>query len=382
MKIAYPDYKHTNFREVYKTLSKVNQKTIDRFIDYCSITAKPNSLKKIYGKIVQLADIFDKSMSDLDLEDVRCFLKLLMNTDKAVATKNDTKKILKRFLKWKYEGKWEKMFNKLEDLRCISKNVSRKLDKIDLITADELNIIINNTDSLMYKCLILLMHETAGRPEEILKLKWKDLNLNIGEVKLNSSKTGNTRNVPIHECVGHLERYKAECFFPFAKSEDFVFKSSRSNNKSITLQTFHSALFKIEKKSKLKKHLFPYLFRHTRLSVLIKALSPKAYEKVAGHSLETGLKIYAHLDTDDVREELYEKVYKINELTPQGKNEVKRLREKIDKLEKRINDKINFENFTGELLKNEKIQEELVKILLKKGIGKKVIEMSKNQLVE
>jgi len=29
----------------------------------------------------------------------------------------------------------------------------------------------------------------------------------------------------------------------------------------------------------------------------------------AGHSLETGMKIYAHLDNDDLRQELNEKVY-------------------------------------------------------------------------
>ena len=59
---------------------------------------------------------------------------------------------------------------------------------------------------------------------------------------------------------------------------------------------------------------------------MIKELSPKVYEMYAGHSLETGMRIYAHLDNDDLRKELDEKIYKIEKLTKEDKEEIIKLK--------------------------------------------------------
>jgi polysaccharide pyruvyl transferase WcaK-like protein len=58
---------------------------------------------------------------------------------------------------------------------------------------------------------------------------------------------------------------------------------------------------------------------------MIKTLSPKVYEMYAGHSLETGMNTYSHLDNDDLRQELYDKVFQIQELTSQDKTRIEEL---------------------------------------------------------
>jgi len=58
------------------------------------------------------------------------------------------------------------------------------------------------------------------------KQKVAQINLDVGEVKLNSSKTGETRNIPLNESVSHLQRYKKECFV-LAKNDDYVFLFSK-----------------------------------------------------------------------------------------------------------------------------------------------------------
>ena len=299
---------------------------VDKFLEYCGITAGKNSLNKVKYKLAIINRFYKNKTDNLKLEDVRRFLSWLNKSDYAKGTKNDIIKIFKRFLKWKYKD-WNIRFNELKDAK-LNGNSGRQLDKEDLLTSDEMQLIVNSTDSIMYKTLFLLFQETACRPEEILNLKWKDINWNRGEIKLHSNKTDKTRFIPIKNSIGHLKRYKAECFAVIPRAEERVF--------NISIQAIHDYLGNLEKRIGFTKHLYPYLWRHSILTGMIKKLSPKAYEMFAGHSLETGMETYAHLDIDDLRQELDEKIYGMVELTQEEKDEIKALREQIKALEKQI----------------------------------------------
>ncbi len=74
------------------------------------------------------------------------------------------------------------------------------------------------------------------------------------------------------------------------------------------------------------------MYRHSILTAMIKKLTPKSYEMFAGHSLETGMKIYAHLDNDDLRQELNEKVYHLEKITREETERIKELEEQILRL--------------------------------------------------
>ncbi|MBA7683841.1 Tyrosine recombinase XerC [subsurface metagenome] len=300
-------------------------KEADKFIEYCGITARDSSLRKIKSKLDIINYFYKEKTDKLKLEDIHKFLSWVNKSNYAKSTKNDIIKIFKRFLKWKYKD-WNTRFNELKDAK-LNGNDGRQLDKEDLLTPDEMNLIISSTDSIKYKTILLLLQETACRPEEILRnLKWKNINWNKGEVKLYSNKTDKTRFIPVKNSKGHLQRYKVECFPTPPRAEEMVFGLSN--------QALSDHLNKIEKELKLTKHLYPYLWRHSVLSNMIKKLSPKVYEMFAGHSLETGMKIYAHLDTEDLREELNEKMYHIEELTPEEKEEVMKLKKEIERQDK------------------------------------------------
>jgi len=372
MKVKYPDYKNKEtFKEVFNSFTQHNQKIINKFMDYCSITAGENSLCKIKAKVVQISDIFGKELDKLNLDDFRKFLALLNKSDRAIATKNDTIKTLKRFLRFQYSD-WSKRFDNLKDGKTNTKNEGRNISKADLLTPDEMQIILKSIDSLKYKTILMLMQETANRPEEILKLKWKDINLDVGEVKLNSSKTGETRNIPLNESVPHLQRYKKECFV-LAKNDNYTFPSPYGKDKPLTPQSLNQFLSKLEKRIEFKKHLYPYLWRHSILSRMIKTLTPKVYEMYAGHSLETGMKTYAHLNTDDLRDELKKKVYLIEELTINQKEEFgkkikqleekdKQQQEKNKQHEGKINSLLKFED---KAFKISRQNSKIVKLLIK-----------------
>jgi len=328
MKCSYPDY--SSFKDVYKKQTLENRKIIDSFIEYCKISAGDSSIVKIYGKIVQICDIFNKNLNEIVLEDLRKFLALLNNSGRKTETSNDIKKVLKRFLKWKFKD-WNKRFNGFEDIKQKRKTTSEKLSKEDLLTPEEIEILMKNANELRYKVLIILLFETAARPEELLKLKWKDINLDEKEVKLSSSKTGEVRNVPINKSVARLFLYKQEYPFGVALAEDYLFPSPRNRKEHLTNQCVSDYLKHLGKNT-INKRVFPYLFRHTRLNSIRKKLSPDVYQKFAGHSIEVALATYSHIDNQDVREEMFEKIYNIEELRPEEREELKQMRKELAEL--------------------------------------------------
>jgi len=299
----------------------------EKFLEYCGITAGANSLKKINHKLIIIDNYFKGKTDNLDLEKLRGFLSWINKSNYAKSTKNDIIKVFKRFLKWKYKD-WVARFDGLKDAK-LNGNDGRQIDKEDLLTPDEMNLIISATDSIKYKAILLLLQETACRPEEILKnLKWKDISWDKSEIKLYSNKTEKTRFVPVKNSIGHLRRYRAECFSKTPRGEEMVF--------GLSSQALSDHLNKIEKELKLTKHLYPYLWRHSILSRMIKKLSPKVYEMFAGHSLETGMKNYAHLDTDDLKKELNDKIYHIEELTASERDKLKKMEEQIEQQEEKL----------------------------------------------
>lgn len=306
----------------------MGQKDVKDFLKYCGITATDSTLYKIENKINQIDKYFKGNLNNLTLKQLHEYLSYLNKQNIAISTKHDFIKVFKRFLKWKYKD-WSKRFDELKDFK-LNGNGNRKLEKSDLLTQDEMKFLINSIDSLKYKTLLLLFQETACRPEEILKLKWKDIDFNKKEIKLHSSKTDKTRYIPVKNSVAHLNRYKTECFYETPRSNDKVF--------SISAQAVKNFLDNLERRLKFSKHLYPYLWRHSILSRMIKSLSPKVYEMYSGHSLETGMKVYAHLDSDDLRKELDEKMYHFEELTKEDKEKYEELKKELEQLKEEFGD--------------------------------------------
>ena len=328
MKKVYPNYKGKKVDDVRLQFIEADSDVLNDFLNYCSITAGKKKIANIERIMLQIYDVLDYSY-EFNLEVLRSFLSVLNQSDKMTETQNDIKKVLKRFLKWRYRD-WSERFDGLRDVRMKDGRNHTKLNPSTLLKDHEIESLIRMAESLRYKAFVMLMYESAGRPEEILKLRWHDIDLERGDVKLHSSKTGRVRVNPIKESLIHLKRYYQEYPYPFVMASDFVFPSPKDRKKAVNIQVVYDYLKKISRLA-INRPIFPYLFRHTRLTALHQKLSPKAYEKFADHSIETAIKHYSHLSNDDVRDEMLEKIYHVEEIGDDAK-EVKRLESEVSKL--------------------------------------------------
>jgi integrase len=368
MKTFYPIYRGKKVIDIRLCLQPKDEKFLDDFLNYCRITAGAKKIKNIERIMLQIYDVMGNSYF-FDLEKLRRFLALLNHSDKLISTQNDIKKILKRFIKWHYKD-WNKKFAELKDIKITDGRNHDKVNPHTLLTDKELEILIRAAENLRFKAMLILMFESAGRPEEILKLRWRDVDLVKGSVKLQSSKNnGRVRVNPIKDSIIHLKRYKQEYPFSNVRAGDLVFPSPRDRDKPISHQAVYN-YFKFLEKS-IGKNLFPYLLRHTRLTPLHQKLSAKAYEKFADHSIDTAIRYYSHLSNDDVREEMFEKIFQIEEISEEDISKIEDLKNEIRELKKTAG--VQQNGINGLLKENHKIWRWLEKLVY---INKTVLKLT------
>lgn len=336
MKLFYPDYLKNSTEEIYKSLSKSDKKIFDNYLDLCLTTCSEVRAKKIKMILMQFRDIIEKPFDQLTKDDIIKFLKIVNQSNRALWTKNDIKKIVKRFIKRQYrnldliDGD-----DTREAFRGVSKKIAFNHEKINsstLITPEELEKILRATDSIKQKALFSLLYESGLRPQELRFLKWKDLifedSLNILSINVFSQKTRTPREVYVRDSIDLIKRWRKEFQFPNRTNQDFVFPSQFHRDKPLSNGTIGNLLRSLCKKANIR-HLFPYLFRHTRATELHKKLPNKISAKLCGHSIETS-EIYSHLSNEDVKTSILKEIYP-TEITEESKNkyeeEIKKLKD-------------------------------------------------------
>ncbi len=330
MKRNYPNYKLTGTAFIKSSLKLNEKKILKDFLTYCSITAGKKKVILIETKMLQIRDVMEKQYNSITLKDLRGFLSVLNNSDKSPGTQNDCKKVLKRFLKWKYKD-WNIRFEELRDVKLKDDVNHERLNSDTMLKLEQVQALIDGAEIPRYKALIMLTYEVGARPEELLKLKWKDLDLENKKVKLHSAKTGKVRTNRFDKAKSYLERYKQEYPYGIAKTDDFVFVSPQDRDRGLGVVAWDMFFKKLSMRS-LGRFTTPYILRHTRLSPLIQTLSPRAYETFAGHSLAVGMKYYGHLPSKKIEKEIDDKLYALEELSKEEKNEIVELKKQMQEV--------------------------------------------------
>ena len=338
MKDSYPKYKKEGIKteSIYQKFNPEDRNIIDKFLQYCSISAGQRKISDIKLMIVQFRDILEKSLDYIHLEDLIVYLSVLNKSDKTNYSRNSFKVYIKKFLKWKYKD-WSLRFNDLVDIKTHRKPFNQnKINDSTLVTPEELNMLLRACKNLKEKALLSSLYESGARPEEIYKMKWLHLRFlekGITKIQLNSNKTETSRPMWLKNSTIHLKRWKEEYEYYDRKESDYIFPKAKHRNEPMTRTTLHLWLKRLCKRAGLNREIFPYLLRHTRLTEIYNLIKdPKVYEKIAGHG-QRMMEIYVHLSSKMVEDSVLTKVLKVEEPSPEVKHS---LELKIEKLEKEL----------------------------------------------
>jgi len=295
-------------RNIEKKISKLLTKEFEPFVFY--LISQGISKLRIYRYLCCLKKIreyLNKPLSDATKEDIEKFLVRLELSNFSPYTKREYRQTIKKY--YTFLGKSE-----IADFVKVGIKLSdRKLPMI----IDESKVInmINSTNKLRDKCLLSLLYETGARIGEIMNLKKEDILFDdLGALVRLHGKTGER----VIRCI-----FSAKYLREYVSQLNSNYLWIKSNGDPLTYDAIRKTIKRIAKRAGISERVFPYLFRHSRLTHLAKHLTESQLASFAGWIQGTKMaKVYVHLsskDLDDTLKKLYVKCPNCGNLTPKYK---------------------------------------------------------------
>lgn len=311
MKEEYPNY-FQKMREIENNLSKEDLEVLENYLRFCKLSSGDDKIRQRKRYALQFIDIAEKPFREFDREVIEHIYNLIKRTDREDGGKNEVIRHLKFFINWLFDDA-----NLLKGIKPVTQRKGYNTNKINsntLVTKEEIEKLINGCKSDLKKvAMISLQVELGLRPCELLNLKWGDLKLDndIGEIKIHSPKTRDTRVLPFKDSLVQIKRWKEAYHYPNLKSKDLIFPHPLIRNKKL-YRTYLSQLYdRICKKEGIRP-IYPYLLRHSKLTQINKTCPSKVASVYGGHS-EKVAGMYTHLNEADIREVILKQIYDIKE---------------------------------------------------------------------
>ncbi len=189
--------------------------------------------------------------------------------------------------------KLEKTMNLQLDLSKFRyrKTSSRVKHYEELLTREEIYLIIQNARTTEASAAIAVLWDGALRASELLSIKSQNIRQDeYGYVVVVDGKTG-TRPVRLIESSGFLSAYLRQR----GDEPGRIFAH--------TSAWLRGHIYRATSRARIKKRVYPHLLRHTRLTELSQKLPRQAFTSFAGWVNDTGMDtIYVHLSQSDIDE--------------------------------------------------------------------------------
>ena len=339
MKKEYPNYLG-KMREIENNIKEEDNNVLKEYMDFCLLSSGKEKTEQRKRYALQFLDIAEVPYNNFNREIIEHIYKLIKDTDREICGKNEVIKQLKFFIKWKFDV--EKDSKILKNINVIPQRKgynTSKLNPSSLVTKEEINKLITAAGKDWKKVsMVSLQTELGLRPQELLNLKWGDIKIveGIGEAKIFSSKTKDTRVLPFKVSVNPLIKWKNVYPFPDIKNNDFIFPSLYSRKKPL-YRTYLSQLYRKLSREAGIRLIYPYLARHTKMSEVNKKCPSKIAAAYGGHGEKTAF-MYTHLSEADIKEVILKQMYDIKESvgSPKLIKQFKELKEYVLGIEKRL----------------------------------------------
>ena len=339
MLTQYPHFKQGISAKIEKSLGSKDKTILEDFLKYCRITAGDKKVLAYKRELLKIRFIVKEDLDKWNKKDknknpilIQEYLGLLNNSHLEKWTKNTIKIYLKKFLRWKFKD-----LTLIEDIKQEKGFNNKRINESTLVTPEEAEILIRTAESLKWKALLSLMLESACRPQEIRLSKWRDLKFNNegADITFYSGKTKQARTIPIKDCVVHLKRWEKEYSFPQRREDDYVFPNPKDRNNPLSNNILPQTFRRFCEKAGIRR-IFPYMFRHTKLTTLYQKLPEQIVKKYAGHSADSSMaSIYSHISSKNMKDIVLKEIYQSEEITPEQKQDYEK---KIEENKRLIED--------------------------------------------
>ena len=178
----------------------------------------------------------------------------------------------------------------------------------DVLTLDEQEKLLNQFNlryitSQRNKTMIQLLLNTGLRLSEMTNLKWNDIDLMTGQVKVVEGKGLKDRILWLdEETLTMLGKWKQRQFKEWGRS-DLVFTTRTLH--SLDGKAVRSMIKTYSDKAGIKKHITTHSLRHTFASDLLRdTKNIRIVQKALGHADISSTQIYTHIVDEELEEAL------------------------------------------------------------------------------
>lgn len=209
---------------------------------------------------------------------------LLFNSNKSRSTVRGVYFALKFF----YENVLNEKFNGKIPL------VKRKLKLPVVLSREETKKLIDVTKNLKHKIAIMLLYYAGLRLDEVINLKWLDLDFDRKVIYVKKTKGENERIVFLHEKLKQaLEVYGIN-------KSNFVLISER--DKKYDKRSIQQIVKIAVKKAKINKAVHPHTLRHSFATHLLEGGADIRYiQQLLGHKNLRTTQIYTYVANKDIK---------------------------------------------------------------------------------
>ena len=153
---------------------------------------------------------------------------------------------------------------------------------------------INVTNNLQHKLIIMFLYYGGLRLNEVINLKWQDLDFERKIIHLKKTKGENQRIIFLHDnLIEKLNKFKVN-------TDGLIFESNRG--KKYSEETIQKIVKIASKKANINKKVTPHTLRHSFATHLLEAGADIRYiQKLLGHKNLKTTQIYTHVANNDIK---------------------------------------------------------------------------------
>jgi len=320
------DYEHeakTNLNRILddNSISDINKENLQKYLN--AIEVSPARQGIICRHIVMLF----KKNKDLvgtmkDRDSINTMFKEIKRDTKPGYFQT-IKAVGKAFIRWHNDGETPEGW---KDIKSLKKDSQRRdLSPKDMVTwQDGLNM-IDKTNSIQLKAILMIQLDGGFRPSEFIDLNYGDITKEgkyyVAKV---SGKTGK-RNVVLFKCIPYLEKWLRQHPYKEDKSPLWIIETpgnSRDNEIRYKYFAIVKRIRKLGELANIKKPLDFYNLRHS--SAVIKKLDNVPVDVAAlnmGHSVKHFTETYGRLSLKDITNR-YDKAYGMTKKEAEQENPI------------------------------------------------------------
>ncbi len=248
-----------------------------------------------------------KPYEDVEKEDtIKYFSKISGNY------KDGSLDTLRAIIKWFYSwlGKPE-----VVDWIKFTNGHKTKLPE-ELLTQQEIKTLVDTAASFRNKAIVMILYDGALRVGELVNLKIKNLIFDDygGYVIVPKGKTG-MRKVRLVDAIPYLKDYVNKEHPNKDTPDSYLFvgvsgKGSRNESlgKQVDTGGIRIMLRRLATRSKIKKRVYPHIFRHVKMTEMAKEFTEQEMKIFAGWTAGSNSpRVYIHLSGKDIDDKILEK---------------------------------------------------------------------------